>query len=77
MGEVKVKKILNIVPGLLDLPSSRIYTDYDKEADVLYINFEESPKADDSEITDEDVIIRYKKGDVIGITIINASKRGI
>lgn len=77
MGEVKVKKILNIVPGLLDLPSSRIYTDYDKEADVLYINFEESPKADDSEITDEDVIIRYEKGDVIGITVINASKRGI
>lgn len=77
MGEIKVKKILNIVQGLLDLPSSRIWTDYDKEADVLYINFKESHEADDSEITDEDVIIRYKKRDIIGLTIINASKRGI
>jgi uncharacterized protein YuzE len=26
---------------------------------------------------DDDVIIRYEKGDIIGITITNASKRGV
>jgi len=44
------------------MPYSRISTDYDKEADVLYINFKEDSRADDSKITDDDVIIRYKKG---------------
>jgi len=57
------------------MPYSRISTDYDKEADVLYINFKEDSRADDSKITDDDVIIRYKKGSIIGVTISNASKK--
>jgi uncharacterized protein YuzE len=48
---------------------------YDKEADVLYINFKKPSHADDSERTDDDVIIRYEKGDIVGITILNASRR--
>jgi hypothetical protein len=49
---------------------SRIWTSYDKEADVLYINFKKPSHADDSELTDDDVIIRYEKGDIVGITIL-------
>lgn len=77
MGNSAVKKILDIVPELLDIPYSRTWSDYDKEADVLYINFKKPSHADDSEIMDDDVIIRYEKGNIIGITIINASKRSI
>ncbi len=77
MGEAEVKKLLHIVPDLLEMPYSRIWTDYDKEADVLYINFKKPGHADDSEIMDDDVIVRYEKGDIIGITIMNASKRGV
>jgi len=77
MWNIEVKKILHIVPELLKMPYPRIWTDYDKEADVLYINFKKPSHADDSEIMDDDVIIRYEKGDVIGITIINASKREV
>ncbi|MGA2677566.1 MAG: DUF2283 domain-containing protein [Methanobacterium sp.] len=77
MGNSAVKKVLDIVPELLEMPYSRIWSDYDKEADVLYINFKKPSHADDSEIMDDDVIIRYEKGNIIGITIINASKRSI
>jgi uncharacterized protein YuzE len=28
-------------------------------------------------ITDDDIIIRYEKGDIVGITILNASRRKI
>ena len=31
--------------------------------------------ADDSELTKEDIILRYEKGEIIGITILNSSKR--
>ena len=72
---VEIKKILPIVPNLLEVPFNRIWTAYDKEADVLYINFKKPSHADDSELTDDDVIIRYEKGEVIGLTILNASKR--
>ena len=77
MGAVEVKKILTLVPELLEVPYSRIWTSYDKEADVLYINFKKPSHADDSEITDDDIIIKYEKGEIMGITILNASRRKI
>jgi uncharacterized protein YuzE len=49
---------------------------YDEEADVLYVNFKKPSHADDSLLTDDDIIIRYEKGQIVGITILNASKRG-
>lgn len=75
MGAVEVEKILTIVPELLEIPYSRIWTSYDKEADVLYVNFKKPSHADDSELTDDDIIIRYEKGEIVGVTVLNASKR--
>ena len=79
MRTVEVKKVLDIVldivPELLEVPYSRIWTSYDKEADVLYINFKKPSHADDSELTDDDIIIRYEKGEIIGFTVLNASRR--
>jgi len=75
MGAVEVEKILTIVPELLEIPYSRIWTSYDKEADVLYVDFKKPSHADDSELTDDDIIIRYEKGEIVGVTVLNASKR--
>jgi uncharacterized protein YuzE len=75
MEAVEVRKALNLVPELLDVPHSRIWTVYDKEADVLYLNFKKPSHADDSELTDDDLIIRYEKGEIIGVTVLNASRR--
>ena len=47
-----------------------------KKADVLYLNFKKPSHADDSELTDDDLIIRYEKGAVVGITVLNASRKG-
>jgi uncharacterized protein YuzE len=77
MEAVEVKSVLNRVPELLDVPYSRIRTVYDKEADVLYLNFKNPSHADDSELTDDDLIIRYEKGSVVGITVLNASRRRV
>jgi len=72
---VELRRMLNLVPEILEVPYSRIWTAYDKEADVLYINFKKPSHADDSEFTDDDIIIRYEKGEIIGITVLNASRR--
>ncbi len=71
--EESIEEILSVAPKLLQY--KRIWTAYDKEADVLYLNFKKPSHADDSELTDDDVIIRYEKEKIIGITILNASKR--
>jgi uncharacterized protein YuzE len=77
MGVPEVEKILNLIPNLLEIPHPRVWSAYDKEADVLYINFKKPSHADDSELTEDDIIIRYEKGEIIGVTVLNASKRKI
>ena len=52
-----------------------MWIDYDKEADVLYINFKRPQKATDSEMLDNEVLLRYKEDELVGITILEASKR--
>jgi uncharacterized protein YuzE len=76
MATLEISKVLSIVPNLIGIPYKNIWYSYDEEADVLYLNFKKPSHADDSEMTDDDVIIRYEKGEIIGITILNASKRG-
>jgi hypothetical protein len=60
-GSGRSTKKMTLVPDLLGVPYPRIWTAYDKEADVLYINFKKPSHADDSELTDDDTIIRYEK----------------
>ena len=52
-----------------------VEVDYDPEGDVLYISFGKPQEADDSDVTEEGVIIRLKEGKIVGLTILNASKR--
>lgn len=77
MATVDVKEVLNITSRLLSMPFKRIWSSYDEEADVLYLNFKKPSHADDSELTDDDIIIRYEKGEIIGITVLHASKRQV
>jgi uncharacterized protein YuzE len=70
-----VERIAALVPYLLSIPQKKIWVDYDGLADVLYVNFKKPSHADDSDITDDDVIIRYEEGQIVGMTFLNASKR--
>jgi uncharacterized protein YuzE len=42
---------------------------------VMYVNFKKPGVATDSELTDDDIIIRYAGDEVIGFTILHASQR--
>lgn len=58
-----------------DFMNERIQLSYDEDADVLYLNFKKPNRADDSELLDNDVLVRYEGEEVVGMTIMNASKR--
>jgi len=48
---------------------------YDREADVLYISFGPDREADEALLTDEDIIVRYRRGEVVGLTVLHFSER--
>jgi uncharacterized protein YuzE len=50
------------------------HLNYDSQNDVLYINFGSPQTAEDSDITDEGIIVRLREGKIIGLTILNATK---
>jgi uncharacterized protein YuzE len=52
-----------------------LWSSYDAEADVLYISFKKPSRATDSELTDDDMIIRYEGDEVIGLTLLHATQR--
>jgi uncharacterized protein YuzE len=72
---VAVEQYLHILPALSQSPEHNVWLSYDPEADVLYINFKKPSSADDSELTDDDVIVRYERDRIIGYTVLHASKR--
>jgi len=70
-----LKEITEMVSHFIKLPETRMWMDYDKEADVLYISFKRPQKATDSEMLENGVLLRYKEDELVGITILDASKR--
>jgi uncharacterized protein YuzE len=48
---------------------------YDRNADVLYISFGKPREAEDSELTENDIVVRRAKGKIIGLTVLSFSKR--
>jgi uncharacterized protein YuzE len=48
--------------------------EYDKENDVLYISAGKPREADDSIEPQEGVVIRSRKGELVGITIIGLQR---
>ncbi|MEO0538348.1 MAG: DUF2283 domain-containing protein [Cyanobacteria bacterium P01_A01_bin.123] len=68
---------LKFLPLLHDLPKQPFFIVYDAEADVLYIDFSNPPQsAEDSELTDDNIVIRYDDAEsIVGLTILDASQR--
>jgi len=69
---ISIQKISKMVPHILSMPSKVMWMDYDEEADVLYINFEKPQKATDSKMVN-DMIIHYRKDEIVGVTVLHAS----
>ena len=75
MVTVNLENVMTFVPQALKLQQNNIWLSYDEDADVLYLNFKKPSHADDSELLDNDVIVRYENEEVVGLTVLNASKK--
>ncbi|OGG45465.1 MAG: hypothetical protein A3F84_26420 [Candidatus Handelsmanbacteria bacterium RIFCSPLOWO2_12_FULL_64_10] len=61
--------------SLLRLPFPQVWSDYDEEADGLYLSFEKPQCADDSVTENDGNVYHYREGRLVGITISNAGQR--
>ena len=57
------------------LAPEKVDVEYDEKGDTLYVTFSPETVADDSELTENDVLLRYKGDRIIGLTILHFSER--
>lgn len=70
-----ISEINKMIPHMMKLPIKKFWSDYDTEADVMYINFLKPQKATDSEMLDNGILVRFRNDKLVGLTILDASKR--
>jgi uncharacterized protein YuzE len=76
LTQVNAGSYLNIAKALQTVEQRPCWMMFDAEADVLYINFQQPAiAATDSEVTDDDIVIRYADDEVIGLTTLSVSQR--
>ncbi len=75
MAEVNVINIMQALKAVSYSNADNLHIRFDKEADVMYVNFGPPIPADDSEMGDDDILYRYKNGEVIGLTVTHFSER--
>ena len=67
--------ISEAVPHLIRLPDRKAWIDYDEDADVLYISLKRPQKATDTKVlSDKGILLRYRNKDLVGVTVLDASK---
>jgi uncharacterized protein YuzE len=75
MAVADFREYLKVLSAIKETPQQNVWLSYDVEADTLYVNFKKPSYATDSEITDDDVIVRCEGESVIGFTVLHASQR--
>jgi uncharacterized protein YuzE len=70
-----INYLFRAMTNFIKLPTTKMWLDYDAEADVLYLHFEEKPASTHSEMLDEGIILDYRDNRLVGLTILEASSR--
>ena len=60
MAIADIQDYLKLIPALNRSPHHAVWLTYDEPADTLYVNCKKPSYATETELTDEDVIIRYE-----------------
>jgi uncharacterized protein YuzE len=65
-----LKRVKGVNLESVVLKPKKLDVDYDERCDVLYVSVGKPSDADDSSEPQEGVIVRGRKGELVGITII-------
>ena len=75
LAEPTISHLFKATSHFLKLPTKKMWLDYDHVADVLYLHFEDKPASTHSEMGNNGIILDYRGKQLVGLTILEASKR--
>ena len=75
LEEQNIDNLIKATAHLVKFPKTRMWLDYDAEADVLYLHFKEKPVSTHSEMREDGIILDYQDDLLVGLTILEASQR--
>lgn len=75
MDRAIVKQLESFLPQILNFSKRNrsLWFDYDKEADTLYVSFVKPQQATDTEFFNDDILIRKRGEEIVGVTVMHAS----
>lgn len=75
MEKAIITQLQPLLPQIIALSKKNktVSFDYDSGADVLYISFAKPQQANDTEMVSDDVLIRKRDKEIVGVTIMHAS----
>ena len=67
--------VFNLMTNFIKLPATKLWLDYDADADVVYLHFVEHPASTHSDMREDGIILDYQDDQLVGLTILEASHR--
>lgn len=77
MAEILINEMMQALKAVKQSNANDIHIRYDQEADVMYVSIGTPVPADDTELSDDDILYRYANGHIVGLTITHFSKRNV
>jgi uncharacterized protein YuzE len=75
MTEIEIDNILKVLKTVNHSRVKDVQIRYDEEVYTMYVNFGAPVTADDSELDENDILYRYRKGEIVGITVTHFTSR--
>jgi uncharacterized protein YuzE len=75
MAEIEIEDILKALKQVNHSYVKDMHVRYDEEADTMYVNFGAPIPADDSELGANDILYRYREGEIVGVTVTHFTQR--
>lgn len=75
MTEIEIDNILKVLKTVNHSRLKDMHVRYDEEADTMYVNFGAPVPADDSELGENDILCRYREGEIVGVTVTHFTSR--
>ena len=70
-----IRGAVSLARQIGQFPATRLWLDYDAGADVLYISLKRPQKATETvEVGDGGILLHYRRKELVGITVLDASK---
>jgi len=75
MPPIDPQAFIDLLPAVRQSPGHSMQCTSDEPADVEYVAFKPEAEATNSELGPGDIVVRYRGDEVIGLTILHASRR--